>query len=172
MFKSTKTIIYIILKEVSMEIRRYKDEDAEEISALVCRNFIEINSKDYPIYEMQSLAKEYDAEKIRNIASHGHMYVVCKEKMIIGTGSISSFWGSETESILLTIFVLPEYHGQGVGQKIIKTLEQDELFLRAKRIEIPASITACGFYEKMGYAYVNGNKLIDGEGHYRMEKYR
>lgn len=26
-----------------MEIRRYKIEDTEEISALVCRNFIEVN---------------------------------------------------------------------------------------------------------------------------------
>lgn len=31
--------------------------------------------------------------------------------------SISSFWRSLTESILLTIFVLPEFHGQGIGKK-------------------------------------------------------
>lgn len=154
-----------------MEIRRYKSEDAEGISALVRRNFIEINSKDYSLSEMQSLAKEYNAEKIQNIASYAHMYVVCEGKTIIGTGSISSYWGSETESILLTIFVLPDYHGQSIGRKIIEALEQDELFLRAKRIEIPASITACGFYEKMGYAYKNGNKSLDDKGHYRMEKY-
>lgn len=155
-----------------MKIRRYNNEDAEEISALVCHNFIKVNSKDYPLSEMQSLAKKYNAEKIRNIASYAHMYVVCEGKTIIGTGSISSYWGSETESILLTIFVLPEYHGQSIGRKIIEALEQDVLFLRAKRIEIPSSITACGFYEKLGYAYKNGNKILDEEGHYRMEKYR
>ena len=49
---------------------------------------------------------------------------------IIGTGSISSFWGSETESILLSIFVLPEFHGKGVGRKIINTLETDEFYVR------------------------------------------
>lgn len=62
------------------------------------------------------------------------MYVVTNDNRIVGTSSISSFWGSETESILLTIFVLPEYHGKGIGTLIIKTLEQDELFLRANRI--------------------------------------
>lgn len=36
---------------------------------------------------------------------------------------------------------------------IIRTLEQDEFFLRVKPIEIPASITAVGFYRNMGHEY-------------------
>ena len=91
---------------------------------------------------------------------------------IIGTGSISSFWGSETESILLSIFVLPEFHGKGVGRKIINTLETDEFYVRASRIEIPASITATEFYRKFGYDYKNGVKELDNEHHYRLEKFK
>ena len=100
------------------------------------------------------------------------MYVFETDQKIVGTGSISSYWGSETESILLTIFVLPEYHGKGVGSKIIETLEQDELFTRAKRIEIPASITAVDFYKRFGYDYKNGVQELDEENHYRLEKFR
>ena len=100
------------------------------------------------------------------------MYVVCDGSRIIGCGAIARYWGSVTESILLTIFVLPEYQGQGVGKRIIQTLEQDEFFLRAKRLEIPASITAVGFYKKMGYNYKNGIAEIDDEQLYRLEKYR
>lgn len=155
-----------------MIIRRFEEKDAQEISAVVTRNFLEVNSKDYGKEAMEALAKVYDANKIREIASYAHMYVVCDEAKIIGTGSISSFWGSLTESILLTIFVLPEWHGQGIGRKIIETLEGDELFLRANRIEIPASITGCGFYEKMGYKYKDNQKQLDEEGDYRMEKFR
>ena len=91
---------------------------------------------------------------------------------IIGTGSISSFWGSKTESILLSIFVLPEFHGKGVGRKIINTLETDEFYVRASRIEIPASITAMEFYRKFGYDYKNGVKELDNEHHYRLEKFK
>lgn len=83
----------------------------------------------------------------------------------------SSFGGSPTESMLLTIFVLPEFHGQGIGSYIIDTLETDELFLRAERIEIPASITAAEFYRKKGYDYKDGIKKLDDEQHYRMEKF-
>ena len=49
---------------------------------------------------------------------------------------------------MFNIFVLPEYQGKGVGRMIMETLENDEYFLRAKRVEIPASITACEFYKK------------------------
>lgn len=154
-----------------MVIRKYEDKDAEPIAKVLCMNFREVNIKDYSKERIEQLIKENNADKIRTTASYAHMYVVCDNKKVIGCGAISSFWGSETESILLTIFILPEYHGQGIGRKIIQTLEQDELFLRAKRIEIPASITACGFYEKMGYKYKNNIKQLDDEGNYRMEKF-
>ncbi|MEG2087601.1 MAG: GNAT family N-acetyltransferase, partial [Angelakisella sp.] len=153
-------------------IRRFKEEDAEKVSELVCRNLIEINGKEYPLAEMEQLAEGYHPDKIKSIASHAHMYVVTEDARIVGTGAIGSFCGSETESMLLTIFVLPEYHGTGVGTAIIKALEQDELFYRANRIELPSSKTACKFYEKMGYHYKNGEKVLDEDGLYPMEKFR
>ena len=155
-----------------MLIRRFEPHDAEAVSRLITRNFLEVNIKDYTEQQMKALAKEYNADKVIQIASYAHTYVACEDESIIGTGSISSFWGSKTESILLTIFVLPKRHHQGIGKQIIQTLECDELFLRANRIEIPASITACEFYEKMGYSYKNNKKELDEEGHYRMEKYK
>ena len=80
--------------------------------------------------------------------------------------------GKRTESILLCIFVLPEFHGKGIGRKIINTLEADEFYVRASRIEIPASITATEFYRKFGYDYKNGVKELDDENHYRLEKFK
>lgn len=121
---------------------------------------------------IDELVKTHEVDWVRQVASFAHMYVFLHEGKIVGVGSISSFWGSKTESILLTFFVLPEYHGKEIGRKIIQTLEQDGLFLRADRIEIPASITGVEFYRKLGYDYKNGIKELDGEGHYRLEKFR
>ena len=56
--------------------------------------------------------------------------------------------------------------------KIVETLEHDEFALRAKRIEIPASITGLPFYQKMGYSFKDGKETIDEEHLYRLEKYR
>ena len=105
-------------------------------------------------------------------AEEGHSYVVCDGGLVVGCGTVAGYWGSTTESILLTIFVRPEYQGRGIGRRIVETLEQDEYFLRARRIEIPASITAVEFYRKLGYDYKDGLARLDGEQLYRLEKFR
>lgn len=51
-------------------------------------------------------------------------------------------------------------------------MESDDYFLRAKKIEIPSSITARGFHQKMGYVYKNGVDTVDEEQLYRLEKFR
>ncbi|MBQ8519047.1 MAG: GNAT family N-acetyltransferase [Agathobacter sp.] len=160
-----------ILDGREVTVRRYQEQDAEAIVNVIRRNFLEVNVKDYGEKAMKALAEHHDVNWFKGVASYANVYVFCINDEIIGVGSISSFWGSLTESILLTIFVLPELHGNGIGRFIIQTLEQDELFLRADRIEIPASITAVDFYKKQGYDYKNGVKELDDEGHYRLEKF-
>ena len=156
---------------MDITVRRLRKEDTEAVSGIICRNFLEVNTKVYALKDMERLAKAYDTNKILDMGKWAHSYVACVNDNIVGCGTISSFWGRVDKSILLTIFVLPELHGKGVGAKIISTLENDEYFLRAKRIEIPSSITACEFYKKFGYDYKNGIKELDDEGHYRLEKF-
>ena len=52
----------------NMKVRRFKEEDAQEVRNLIVRNFLEVNSKDYGISAMEKLAKAYDAEKVLNVA--------------------------------------------------------------------------------------------------------
>lgn len=159
-------------EKVNVNVSDFLESDAEEVANLIIRNFKEVNVKDYEEKTIQELVKTHNADWVKNIASFAHMYVLRKDQVIVGCGSISSFWGSLDESILLTVFVLPEYHGMGIGRKTIKILESDELFTRASRVEIPASITAVDFYKKFGYVYKDGKHQLDGEGHFRLEKYK
>ncbi len=155
-----------------MKIRRFKDSDAEEISALIAATLRTTNIKDYSSDFIENEISILQSENILKRAGWTHFYVVCDNDKIIGCGAIGPYWGKENESSLFTIFVLPEYQGQGIGRKIIETLEQDEYFLRAERIEIPASVTALPFYIKMGYNYKNGICKPDEEGLLRLEKFR
>ena len=155
-----------------MIIRLFKSEDAIEVAELVAETLKVSNSKDYSPEYINGNITSHSADVLIERAKEGHMYVVCDKARIVGCGAIAGYWGSTTESILLTIFVLPAYQGKGVGSQIIHTLEQDEFFLRAKRIEIPASITAVEFYRKMGYDYKNGIAELDDEQIYRLEKFR
>ena len=154
-----------------MEIRRFEERDAQPVSVLIAKTLRTTNSRDYSPEFIENEVKVLTPEYIAWRASWTHFYVVCKGESIIGCGAIGPYWGSETESSLFTIFVLPEHQGRGIGRKIVETLERDEYALRAKRIEIPASITACAFYRKLGYDYKNGVNQVDDEGLYRQEKY-
>lgn len=103
-------------------------------------------------------------------AVESHFYVACDNERIIGCGGITGYWGSKTESYLLSIFVLPEYQGKGIGRQIVKTLEKDEFFSRAWRTEVGSSITAVGFYKKLGYEYKDGITTPDKDNVIRLEK--
>ena len=155
-----------------MEIRLFRQEDARETAKVIAQTLKASNSKDYSQKYIEDNIASHSADVLIERAKEGHMYVACDKSRIIGCGAIAGYWGSTTESILLTIFVLPEYQGKGIGKQIIHTLENDELFLRAKRIEIPASITAVEFYRKMGYNYKNGIAELDDGQLYRLEKFR
>ena len=154
-----------------MQIRAFRKEDADEVAQVIARTLRESNSKDYPEDYIEYIVASHSADELLKASEQRHIYVVCDGERIVGTGGITGYWGSRTESILLTIFVLPQYQGKGVGRKIIQTLEQDEYALRADRIEIPASITAVEFYRKLGYDYKNGVKELEDGRLYRLEKF-
>ncbi len=155
-----------------MIVRHFDPGDAREVSDLIITTLRISNTKDYPPEMMDELVGHMQPEDILKRASWTHFYVAEESGKIIGCGAIGPYWGREDESSLFTIFVLPEYQSKGIGRKIVETLEQDEFGLRAKRIEIPASITGLPFYQKMGYTFKDGNDQVDDEMLYRLEKFR
>ncbi|MBQ5312261.1 MAG: GNAT family N-acetyltransferase [Oscillospiraceae bacterium] len=155
-----------------MEIRRFKKEDSAELAEVIAVTLRTTNIKDYTAEYIENDISFLTADKLVERDAWTNIYVVIDEGKIIGCGAIGPYWGKEDESSLYTVFVLPEYQGKGIGRKIIDTLEQDEYFLRAKRIEVPASITALEFYRKMGYDYKNGVKELDEDKLCHLEKFR
>ena len=152
-------------------IRRFAPEDVTDVRTIILRCLREVNAKDYTSDKIDEVCGHFSVETLLKQAETAHMYVAASASgRILGTGTIAPFFGSETESVLLTIYVLPERIGHGIGTEIIRALEQDEYFLRANRIEIPAAITALGFYQKMGYAFKGGKRIQGEDGLVRMEK--
>ena len=154
-------------------VRRYVDGDEKEICEIVKKAVLSENIKDYPKTAIDHLVESHNADLIKRRAKAFHVYVLTDEDKIIGVGMIGPYWDSLTESSFFTIFLDPQYKGKGLGRKIIETLEADEYFARAERVEIPASITAVEFYRHFGYGFKKEKlgHIVDGEGIYRMEKF-
>jgi GNAT superfamily N-acetyltransferase len=110
------------------------------------------NIKDYSKKYLENDLEHLTAQDFKEKAEYFHCYVFIDDTLnkIIAVGSIGPYWGRQDESSLFNIFVSPEFQGQGIGKQLIQVLEQDEYFKRAKRIEIPASITGLGFLSKNG----------------------
>ena len=155
-----------------MNIRRFTISDAQETAAMIAKTLRISNIKDYTPEMMEACVQSLSADNLIQRSGWLHFYVAEDEGKIIGCGGIGPYWDKEDESSLFTIFVLPEYQGKGVGRLIMETLEKDEFFLRAKRIEIPSSITGCQFYRHFGYDYKDGIAEVDNEHVYRLEKFR
>lgn len=155
-----------------MIIRRLREQDAQAVSELIITTIRISNTRDYPAEMMEELVKTQTAEHVLQRASWTHFYVAEENGTVIGCGAIGPYWGKEDESSLFSIFVHPEHQGKGIGKAIVRALEQDEFALRAKRIEIPASITGLPFYLKLGYGFKDGKEEVDEEQLYRLEKFR
>ena len=100
-------------------VRRFQNEDAQEVSDLIIRTLRTSNIKDYSAEYIENDVKMFTPDGVIERAGWTHFYVVCDKECIVGCGAIGSYWGKEDESSLFNIFVLPEYQGKGVGRKII-----------------------------------------------------
>ncbi len=118
------------MNDKALTVRKYRSGDEYGIADVVSKTLHASNSKDYPPQFIQKNVDEHSAEIIAERANGTqHMYVVCDGDVIVGCGAIDGYWGSKTESYLMTVFVLPEYQRKGIGRKIMQTLEADAYFL-------------------------------------------
>ena len=156
---------------MNIEIRPFQEEDAAAVAAVIRQTLLISNSRDYPPEEIQVQIESHSQQVMLERSRWSHMYVACDGETVVGCGAVAPYWGSLEESILLSIFILPEYQGMGIGRRIVLTLEEDEFFRRARRVEIPASITGVNFYRKLGYTFKNGDDRLTEEMNYRLEKF-
>jgi len=133
-------------------IEEYKDKQANELSNLIHRNLLEINSKYYPTDTINYLQNEFTVEKINNQSKKQYIYVAIINREIVGTGGLANF-GNEREPVYygVAMFVKPELHGKGIGKQILHRVEEKAIELGANTMIIRAAKGSEEFYKKQGY---------------------
>jgi GNAT superfamily N-acetyltransferase len=127
-----------------MNIRRFQDEDAKPVSDLVALALREVNSRDYPSATIESTVVHFSPENVAKMSCGRQMHVAEKDGDIVATGSVAKEW-------ILSFFVHPRHHGQGIGTLLLRHLEQVIQHAGHSHALIPAGHTALTFYERNGY---------------------
>ncbi len=150
-------------------IRRFEKKDAKEVSNLIIKTLRTTNIKDYSKSYIENGVRILNSENIVEKSKLRHFYVVCNDEKIIGCGSIG-YDENKEESCFYTIFVSPEYQGNGIGRLIVESLEKDEYARKSKKIIVPSSINAKSFYLKLGYKRKYPSDIPNEEGLFILEK--
>jgi len=130
----------------------YCDMYCDDVSNIVTRNLMEINIKDYGIEKVKKDAMRFTPEMIAEYSKTRKFYIARSGETTVGTISVvKNIHGGEYDYVILTVFVLPEEHGKGIGRLLIEHAERHIKDLGGKTVSIPASITAHSFYNKLGY---------------------
>lgn len=154
-------------------IKDYEDKYANEVSKIIIENLLKVNSLDYGLEFVQKTINEFTPKCVKEIFSRRtKVFIALEQDKIVGTASIDKSWyNNDGEYWILTVFVDIAYHRHGIGRMLINKVEEFAKTIPAKKLVIPASITGCEFYHKLGYEYKDGKKELNEDKMYIMEKY-
>jgi GNAT superfamily N-acetyltransferase len=139
-----------------MLVRQFSPDDAERLSRLIIRNLRLVNIRDYSPQVIEALIPSHTPECIQDLARYGYTLVGIDEDVIVGTASLDG-------DLIRNVFVDVEKHGNGVGRKLMATIETYALDQRLHRIYLRSGLTAVGFYHKLGYTSIcNYEHDLDG----------
>lgn len=118
-----------------MQIRRFEPEDAREVSALIIKTLRETSIRDYSREYIEDLVTRMGPEDILKKAQETHYYVFCDEGRIAGCGAIGPYEGKTEESVLSSVFVLPEYQGTGWEGRLCRRWKKTHIFFGQKGLK-------------------------------------
>jgi GNAT superfamily N-acetyltransferase len=130
-----------------MEIRRALPSDAEEISRVIVRALDETNGPDYPPHVITAVAANFSPERVAEKLAARRAYVAIVDGAIAGTASLDG-------GVIRSVYVDPTYQGKGIGARLMNVLEGLAREQAVSTLSVPSSITAEGFYRKLGFVYV------------------
>lgn len=140
------------MNEMKISIKSFRTDDCAELSALIIRTTTISNSKDYSQDQIDEFISHFSLEKIRSYASDRATYVAVADDKIVGTAGLAKHYSRKSCAIMLSVFVDPDYQGRGIGKSLVQHVEMHAKEHPSHTMVVPSSLTAHGFYKKLGYA--------------------
>lgn len=129
---------------MACEIRLALEADAEAISGVILTALHESNAQDYSPDITARVAGSFSPAGVRRFMSGRTVFVAIDDGSLVGTASLD-------RTVVRTVFVSPSAQKRGIGASLMAAIEQAARTAGMATLSIPSSITAQGFYEKLGF---------------------
>jgi putative acetyltransferase len=128
-----------------MRIREARPDDAEAVFGLHERTVREVCGRDYTPDEIEAWLAKQSVDGHRQRIAEADMYVAEAEG-----GGVLGFAARAGDRIK-TLYVSADHQGEGVGSALLRRLEPDALAEGVTEVSARSTVTAVGFYRRMGY---------------------
>jgi GNAT superfamily N-acetyltransferase len=132
-------------------IRLFENNDASDVSRLIIDNLMQVNIVDYGEAAVEQLALFYSPEWILRYAQSCETFVAEVDSEIIGTATLD-------QERVRSVFVRMDHHKQGIGQLLMRHVEEAAIRQNLARVTLLANVGAVDFYRNQGY--VQGEKNV------------
>ena len=128
----------------TLSIRKATTADASEISNLIISSLRQTNTQDYSPDIIDRVVNNFTPEKVTELIKSRQVFIASQHNHIIGTVSLDS-------TNIRSLFVHPEKQHCGFGFALMQYIENIAKEHGIDCLSVPSSVTAEGFYKKLGY---------------------
>ncbi|MGC5703419.1 GNAT family N-acetyltransferase [Pseudomonas sp. NFXW11] len=128
-------------------IRPAVEADASEVSRVILAALVTSNAQDYPASVIERVQASFTPNAVLHLMRQRQMFVATVDGVLVGTASLDGH-------AVRSVFVDPLHQGGGVGRQLLAAVEQAARQAGVIRLRVPSSVTAEGFYARLGYIRV------------------
>lgn len=129
------------------QVRPALEADAARVSQVILAALLTSNAQDYPARVIERVKASFTADSVRQLMQRRQMFVALVDGELLGTASLDG-------RAVRSVFVDPAYHGHGLGRQLMAAVEQAALDSGLTSLVVPSSVTAEGFYARLGFVRV------------------
>ena len=128
-------------------IRPAREDDADEISAVILRTLRETNAKDYTREIIERIEHSFSASSVLQLIGKRTVFVAVMGGRVVGTASLDG-------SVVRTVFVSPDVQARGIGKLLMAEVERRARERNIPTLAVPSSVSAETFYVQLGFKAV------------------
>lgn len=132
---------------MNTQIRTATPEDAPAISRVIIQSLRSSNAQDYPAEVITQVEQSFSTVAILSLLTQRQVFVATIDHRVVATASLD-------RDVVRSVFVDPHHQGNGIGGQLMAMIRTVAINRKIETLRVPSSITAEGFYFKLGFRKV------------------